>query len=84
MKVFLSGSKTAVTLPPELTTLLDSYCELSASFLIGDCFGADRLMLQYLSERQYPNVTVHVSGDHMAPVFYNDMQHGGYGIVNRH
>ena len=63
MKVFLSGSKTAVTLPPELTTLLDSYCEQGASFLIGDCFGADRLILQYLSERQYPNVTVYASGE---------------------
>ena len=63
MKVFLGGSKTAVMLPRELTELIDSYCQQKASFLIGDCFGADQLMQEYLHELGYPDVTVFVSGD---------------------
>ena len=65
MKVFLGGSKTAVMLPRELTELIDSYCQQKASFLIGDCFGADQLMQEYLYERGYADVTVFVSGDHV-------------------
>ena len=62
MKVFLGGSKTAVMLPRELTELIDSYCQQKASFLIGDCFGADKLMQEYLHALGYPDVTVYVSG----------------------
>ena len=65
MKVFLSGSKTAVTLPQELTTLLDSYCQQGASFLIGDCFGADQLMQEYLYQKGYTDVTIFVSGENV-------------------
>lgn len=63
MKVFLGGSKTAIMLPRELTWLIDSYCQQKASFLIGDCFGADLLMQEYLHALGYPDVTVFVSGD---------------------
>ena len=62
MKVFLGGSKTAGMLPRELTRLIDSYCKQKASFLIGDCFGADQLMQEYLHARGYLDVTVFVSG----------------------
>lgn len=65
MKVFLSGSKTAVRLPQELARLIDSYSHQKASFLIGDCFGADLLIQEYLHKRGYPDVTVFVSGDRL-------------------
>ena len=65
MKVFMSGSKTAVRLPQEMTRLIDSYCHKKASFLFGDCFGADRLLQEYLHALRYPDVTVFVSGDHL-------------------
>ena len=45
MKIFLSGSKTVTSLPERLTALLDTFCEQNCEFLIGDCFGADRLMI---------------------------------------
>lgn len=46
MKVFLSGSKTAVTLPEQLKQTIDRYCDENAEFLIGDCFGADILKMR--------------------------------------
>jgi len=62
MKIFLSGSKTAAVLSEKLTALLDFYCQQNSEFLIGDCFGADKLMLEYLYAKGFPNVTVYVSG----------------------
>ncbi len=62
MKIFLSGSKTATALPEKLTALLDAYCQQNCAFLIGDCFGADRLMQEYLCAKGYQNVIVYVSG----------------------
>ena len=62
MKIFLSGSKTVTHLPKELTDLLDFWCMQGAEFLIGDCFGADRLMLEYLLQKGCSRVTVCVSG----------------------
>lgn len=64
MKIFLSGSKTATALPEKLTAMLDTYCQQNCEFLIGDCFGADRLMQEYLSAKGYQNVTVYISGAH--------------------
>lgn len=62
MKVFLCGSKTVTSLPPRFTYLLDCCCRDGCDFLIGDCFGADRLMQEYLFEHEYMRVTVYVSG----------------------
>ncbi len=62
MKVFLSGSKTAVTLTEALKQTIDRFCEQNAEFLIGDCFGADRLMQEYLHQMGYSRVTVYFSG----------------------
>lgn len=65
MKVFLFGSKTITSLPESFTRQIDRYCEQGCEFLIGDCFGADRLMQQYLHFRGYSFVTVYVSGENV-------------------
>lgn len=62
MKVFLSGSKTAVKLPEQLKRTIDRYYDENAEFLIGDCFGADKLMQEYLCQKGYSCVTVYYSG----------------------
>lgn len=63
MKVFIGGSKTIMELPQKAIATVDAYCMTGAEFLVGDCFGADRLFQEYLNERGYSKVTVYVSGE---------------------
>ena len=63
MKVFIGGSKTISELDSETKSVLDSLCAENAYILVGDCFGADKLVQQYLNDKDYKNVTVYVSGD---------------------
>ena len=63
MKVFIGGSKTILELNSETKSVLDSLCAENAYILVGDCFGADKLVQQYLNDKGYKNVTVYVSGD---------------------
>lgn len=63
MKVFVGGSKTIVELTDEAKLAIDELCADEANILIGDCFGADKLIQAYLAERGYRNVTIYVSGD---------------------
>ena len=62
MKVFIGGSKTVTSLNDEIRKVIDTFCEQNAEILIGDCFGADKLVQRYLHEKGYRNVTVYVSG----------------------
>ena len=63
MKVFVGGSKTIKELKDETLSIIDTFCSIGAEFLIGDCFGVDKLIQDYLVEREYRNVTIYVSGD---------------------
>ena len=63
MKVFIGGSKTISELDTETKSVLDSLCAENADILVGDCFGADKLVQQYLNNKGYKNVTVYVSVD---------------------
>ena len=63
MKVFVGGSKTVTKLTDEAKLAIDELCADENSILIGDCFGADKLIQAYLVEREYRNVTIYVSGD---------------------
>lgn len=63
MKVFVGGSKTITYLKDEVKNSLDTLCAMGAEFLIGDCFGADKLLQQYLYDKGYSKVTVYVSGE---------------------
>ena len=62
MKLFIGGSKTVTALNNEIRKVIDTFCEQNAEILIGDCFGADKLVQRYLHEKGYRNVTVYVSG----------------------
>lgn len=63
MKIFIGGSKNISKLDSETKSALDRLCTENANILIGDCFGADTLVQQYLNDKGYRNVTVYVSGD---------------------
>lgn len=62
MKVFMGGSKTITRLTDEAIVAIDELCAASAHILIGDCFGADKLIQEYLVDIGYTNVTIYVSG----------------------
>lgn len=63
MIVFVGGSKTISRLNAETISALDAICKAEDKIVIGDCFGADKLVQEYLVERQYANVEVYVSGE---------------------
>ena len=63
MIVFVGGSKTITELTGDVKAVIDNFCKSGAEFLIGDCFGADKLVQLYLYNKGYRNVTVYVSGD---------------------
>ena len=63
MKAFIGGSKTISELDNETKSVLDRLCTENVDILVGDCFGADKLVQQYLNDKGYRNVTVYVSGD---------------------
>ena len=63
MKVFVGGSKTIKALTDETLSIINNFCSIGAEFLIGDCYGADKLVQTYLAEHEYGKVTVYVSGD---------------------
>lgn len=53
MNVFVGGSKTITKLKDEAISAIDEFCEADAHILIGDCFGADKLVQQYLYDKGY-------------------------------
>lgn len=62
MNAFVGGSKTITRLKAEAISAIDELRAANAHILIGDCFGADKLVQQYLYDNGYTNVTVYVSG----------------------
>ena len=62
-------------LSPCMKKALDIVCEKGYEVLIGDCFGADKLVQKYLREREYDKVKVYASG---TKVRCNE---GGYPVV---
>ena len=62
MKVFVGGSKTIAGLTDCAKSAIDELCAIGARILIGDCFGADKLIQEYLVLKGYTNVIVYVSG----------------------
>ena len=63
MIVFVGGSKTINRLNVETISALDMICKTGDKFIIGDCFGADKLVQEYLVDRRYSKVVVYVSGE---------------------
>lgn len=56
--VFISGSRSIKTLPPAALESLQAIIAQGFTVLVGDCFGVDTLIQDYLAERQYQNVIV--------------------------
>ena len=63
MNVIVGGSKTITQLTDDAKSAIDKLCSTGVHILIGDCFGADKLVQEYLVNRQYSNVVVYVSGE---------------------
>lgn len=63
VKVFIGGSKTVKKLDKKAISILNEICDKNYEILIGDCFGADRLIQNYLHQNHYHKVTVYASGN---------------------
>lgn len=61
MIVFISGSSKLKSLDKRMTDCLDEYMAKKASFIVGDCYGADELAQDYLKKHNYEDVTVFCS-----------------------
>ena len=61
MIVFISGSSKMKHLSEYMTGCLDTFMSLNASFIVGDCYGADELAQKYLKSKNYEDVTVYCS-----------------------
>ena len=61
-KVFVSGSRSIVSLPITIKTVIDKLIKNDSIFLIGDCDGVDSEVQKYLSEKMYNNVVIYTSG----------------------
>ena len=62
MKVFISGSKSISALSEEVKSSLDEHIALGTEFLVGDCYGVDAAVQNYLGSKGYSNVTIYCSG----------------------
>lgn len=76
MKIFIGGSKTLKELSPCMIKSLEWVCEKGYEVLIGDCFGADKLVQKYLHEHRYDKVKVYASGTRVR------CNEGGFPVVS--
>ena len=56
--VFISGSRSIKSLPLEAIQSLESIMLLGLTVMVGDCYGIDTLVQDYLADRGYQNVIV--------------------------
>jgi O-acetyl-ADP-ribose deacetylase (regulator of RNase III) len=56
--VFISGSRSITFLPFEALESIEAIIAQEFTVLVGDCYGVDTLVQDYLSERNYQNVIV--------------------------
>ena len=61
MIVFVSGSSKLKKLTEEMKKCLDEHMSKNASFIVGDCYGADELAQKYLKSKGYEDVTVYTT-----------------------
>lgn len=59
MKIFICGSITIKQLNEKITRQLDEFLDSKDEILIGDAWGADSLVQEYLSSKNYTNVTIY-------------------------
>ncbi|MDL2297405.1 hypothetical protein LJC37_05560 [Bacteroidales bacterium OttesenSCG-928-E04] len=63
MKVFISGSISIKSLDEKDKTVLDQIVEKNDTVLIGDAFGIDKAVQEYLFAQDYQNVVLYFSGE---------------------
>jgi hypothetical protein len=63
IKVFMGGSIGITKLPLSVASRIDNMIENHFTVLIGDAYGIDRCVQQYLAERHHKNVLVFHAGD---------------------
>ena len=63
IKVFIGGSRKIAKLPLSVAARIDNIIEGNFSILIGDAYGVDKCVQQYLAEKQYDNVRVFCTGN---------------------
>lgn len=61
MKVFVCGSKSIAILPTGAESLIHKLCSEGVTFLIGDCYGIDRVAQQALFKQNYPDVLIYTA-----------------------
>ncbi len=61
-KVFVSGSRSVRALPQAAKVALDTIIELGFTVIIGDCYGVDTLVQDYLASKGYQRVVVYHIG----------------------
>ena len=62
MKIFVSGSRSIKKLPKNAIEALDRIIAQGFTVLVGDCYGTDALVQEYLTVQQYENVLVYHIG----------------------
>lgn len=62
MKIFISGSRFISKLPDLAKTFIDQFIENNDEILIGDCYGVDAVVQQYIESKGFSNVAVYCSG----------------------
>jgi len=62
MKVFVSGSRSVKKLPVECLESLDKIIGLGFEIVVGDCYGVDTLVQDYLWESGYRRAKVYYIG----------------------
>lgn len=52
MIIFIGGSKTISQLNNAIIRYIDKMCSDNADFLVGDCYGVDKLVQSYLHDKK--------------------------------
>jgi probable addiction module antidote protein len=61
--VFIGGSRNVSRLPAQVQERLNNVVQVGAQIIVGDANGADKAVQKFLTERDYPRVTVFCSGN---------------------
>ena len=65
MKVFISGSISIKTLRENDIPYIEQLIESNRTILIGDAYGIDKAVQEYLYKNEYKNVIVYYSGENI-------------------
>lgn len=61
MKVFIAGARSITSIDDYICSKLSSICGHGHQVIVGDCYGVDAIVQQYLAQQQYRDVLVYAS-----------------------